>query len=117
MEWGMDDDITATPRQTRQPSWGEKILSLLSTLTFIAFVVWIVDGAAGGGQFLWWVVALLLAPIVLYLAFIAAVGRSFIRQGKRNVREAQMRKALGPPGAPDPDVKRSPPRRREPRED
>lgn len=63
----------------------------MSSLAFIAFVCWIFNGAVGGGRFLWWVVALFLAPIVLYLLFVAAIGVSFVRTGKRNLREAQRR--------------------------
>jgi hypothetical protein len=115
MQCGMDESNNPTPRKTRQRSWIDRSASLLSTIAFIAFVYWIVNGAAGGGKFLWWVVALFLAPIVLYLLFIAAIGLSFIREGKRNMREASLRNERNPPDAPDPHVKRSPPSRRKPR--
>jgi uncharacterized membrane protein len=84
-------DPDTPPSKPSRRRWLDRLLSILSSLAFIAFVCWIFNGAAGGGRFLWWVVALFLAPIVLYLLFIAAIGVSFVRTGKRNMREAQRR--------------------------
>jgi apolipoprotein N-acyltransferase len=63
-----------------------------SGLMSIAFVCWIVNGAAGGGHFLGWVLGLFLLPIVLYLLFLLAVGTSFVREARRNVREGRRRR-------------------------
>jgi membrane protein implicated in regulation of membrane protease activity len=91
MQWGVQDNETP-PRKPPPRRWPGRIVSTLSSLAFVAFVCWIVNGAAGGGHFLWWVVAAFAAPIVLYLLFIAAIGVSFVRTGKRNMREAQRRR-------------------------
>ena len=88
MQWGVQDHETPPSKPPRR-RWLDRLASILSSLAFVAFVCWIVDGAAGGGRFLWWVVAAFVAPVVLYLLFIAAVGVSFVRTGKRNMREAQ----------------------------
>ena len=84
-------DPDTPPSKPPHRGWLDRLFSILSSLAFIAVVCWIFNGAAGGGRFLWWVVALFLAPIVLYLLFIAAIGVSFVRTGKRNMREAQRR--------------------------
>ena len=84
-----DDTPPATPLQPARRSWLAKIGSALSTVAFVAFVCWLVNGTAHGGRFLWVVVALFVTPIVLYLLFLLAVGTSFVRQARRNVREAQ----------------------------
>lgn len=97
----MPDPDTPPPKPPRR-RWLDRLFSILSSLAFIAVVCWIFNGAAGGGRFLWWVVALFLAPIVLYLLFIAAIGVSFVRTGKRNMREAQRQQRESgkrPPGA------------------
>ena len=70
----------------------EGIGSGLMSIAFVAFVCWIVDGAAGGGHVLWWGLGLLLLPVVLYLLFLLAVGTSFVREARRNVREARRRR-------------------------
>ena len=70
----------------------EKLGSTLASLAFVAFVCWIVNGAAGGGHFVWWVLGMFLLPIVLYLLFLLAVGTSFVREARRNVREAKARR-------------------------
>ena len=70
----------------------EGLGSGLMSIAFVAFVCWIVNGAAAGGHFLWWVLGLFLLPIVLYLLFLLAVGTSFVREARRNVREARRRR-------------------------
>ena len=70
----------------------EGLGSGLMSIAFVAFVCWIVNGAAGGGHFLWWVLGMFLLPIVLYLLFLLAVGTSFVREARRNVREARRRR-------------------------
>ena len=64
---------------------------------FVAFACWVVHGVVTEGGLGWWLLALLLLPVVLYLAFIAAIGASFVRQGRRNVREAEAARQAPPP--------------------
>ena len=100
MQWGVQDEIPPPPRTPRPPRkrlrrWLDRFISILSYIAFIVFVCWLANGAAAGGRVLWIVVALFATPIVLYLLFIAAVGFAFVREGKRNVREAQRRRREG----------------------
>ena len=73
---------------------------------------WLTNGGAHRARFWWTVAALFLTPIVGYLAFLGWIAVSWIREGKRNVREAELRRQLAGPDAPAPYVKRSPPSRR-----
>ena len=70
---------------------------------FAAFVGWVVDGLVTEGGLGWWLLALLLLPVLGFLAFVGAIGLSFVRQGRRNVREAEawrQKEALAAPPAP-----------------
>jgi len=102
-------------RHAATPSPGVyKFVWTLAGAGFVAFACWVVHGVVTEGGLGWWLLALLLLPVVLYLAFIAAIGASFVRQGQRNVREAEAARQAArsaPPPAPAATAPR-PPRRR-----
>lgn|GEM_PF-3682412 len=80
-----------------------KFVWTLVGIGLVAFVGWVVDGMVTEGGLGWWLLALALLPVLGFLAFIAAIGLSFVRQGRRNVREAQawrQAEALAPPPPP-----------------
>ena len=99
------------PASPTPPADVVKFVWSVAGIAFVAFACWVVHGVVTEGGLGWWLLALLLVPVVLYLAFIAAIGLSFVRQGRRNVREAEAARRASPAPAPARPAPR-PPRRR-----
>ena len=102
------------PNKPAKPATAlEKIAGVLASALFIAFVVWLVNGAVQGGWVRWFAIALFVAPIVGLLGFYAAIFIAFVLEGKRNVRAAQQWQKDHPGGiAPEPEPKLVPFKRR-----
>ena len=80
MQWVMPDPDTV-PTPAKRHAWTDKAAQVLASALFIAFVVWLARGVAQGGWVMWFTIALVVAPIVGYVAFLAAIFIGFIREG------------------------------------
>ncbi len=99
------------PRKPATPL--EKFAGVFASALFIAFVVWLVNGALQGGWVRWFAIALFVAPIVGLLGFYAAIFIAFVLEGKRNVRAAEQWRREHPEGiAPEPEARPVPFKRR-----
>ena len=57
----------------------------------VAAIWWLAGGAEHSARFWWILGGVFLTPVVLYLAFLAWIAISWIREGKRNLRQARRR--------------------------
>ncbi|MFL6626696.1 MAG: hypothetical protein ACJ8G1_09645 [Vitreoscilla sp.] len=107
--------IRPPSRPAATPSPGVyKFVWTVAGIGFVAFVAWVANGVITEGGLGWWLLALALLPVLGMLGFVAAIGLSFVRQGRRNVREAVAARRASPP-APAPATAIAtprPPRRR-----
>jgi len=88
----------ARPAATPSPGVYKFVWSVAG-IGFLAFVAWVANGVITEGGLGWWLLALALLPVLGILGFVAAIGLSFVRQGRRNVREAEAARRA-PPSPP-----------------